>query len=171
MCQKLRIREISIYIDILDTDPALKKEMEEKITASLKDMFSGLPVKPRYTIYNNEGVPEATGGDEPPDVNILAGFGGKKEITKAVCSILEAVETGELSPEDITGGLIEQNLTIKSEPDLIIRAGGKHLSDFLIWQSVYSELYFTDVSWENFRKIDFYRIIRDFQKRQRRYGK
>jgi undecaprenyl diphosphate synthase len=81
------------------------------------------------------------------------------------------VETGELSPEDITGGLIEQNLTIKSEPDLIIRAGGKHLSDFLIWQSVYSELYFTDVSWENFRKIDFYRIIRDFQKRQRRYGK
>ncbi|WP_269850430.1 undecaprenyl diphosphate synthase family protein [Methanosarcina horonobensis] len=53
----------------------------------------------------------------------------------------------------------------------MIRSGGQKLSDFLVWQSVYSELYFTDVNWNNVRKIDLMRVIRDFQKRQRRYGK
>jgi len=53
----------------------------------------------------------------------------------------------------------------------MIRSGGQKLSDFLVWQSVYSELYFTDVNWEDVRRLDILRLIRDFQKRQRRYGK
>ena len=61
--------------------------------------------------------------------------------------------------------MIESHLLFKSEPDIVIRAGGKRLTDFLIWQSVYSELYFTDVNWLDFRKVDFLRVIRDFQKR------
>ncbi|MCD6145172.1 MAG: undecaprenyl diphosphate synthase family protein, partial [Methanosarcinales archaeon] len=53
----------------------------------------------------------------------------------------------------------------------VIRAGGKHLTDFLIWQTIYSELYFTDVNFTDMRRLDFLRIIRDYQKRQRRYGR
>ncbi len=81
------------------------------------------------------------------------------------------VEKGNLEPEDINEEVIESHLLFKFEPDIVIRAGGKRLTDFLIWQSVYSELYFTDVNWLDFRKVDFLRVIRDFQKRQRRFGK
>lgn len=59
----------------------------------------------------------------------------------------------------------------KHEPDLLIKTGGTNLSDFMIWQSIYSEIIFIDVNWNNFRKIDLLRVLRDFQKRQRRYGK
>jgi undecaprenyl diphosphate synthase len=53
----------------------------------------------------------------------------------------------------------------------VIRAGGKQLSDFLIWQAAYSELYFTDVDWQSLRKIDLLRAIRDWQRRERRFGR
>ncbi len=81
------------------------------------------------------------------------------------------IESGKLKPEDIDETVIEKHLLIKYEPDLVIRSGGKRLADFLIWQSVYSEIYFTDVSWINLRKLDFLRAIRDYQQRQRRFGK
>ena len=168
---KLGIDEISIYIDVLDTDPKLQDEMGVQLTEVLQQMFSGMTLKTEYVIYNDKGSLVANGGKEQPSINILVGFGGKKELTHAVKSLLEKVETGELDPEDITEKLIEEKLTIQSEPDLIIRSGGKHLSDFLIWQSVYAELFFSDVNWESFRKIDLLRIVRDFQNRQRRYGK
>ena len=66
--------------------------------------------------------------------------------------------------------MIERHLTFRYEPDLVIKSGGNHLTDFLIWQSVYSELFFSDVNWKFFRKIDFLRALRDFQFRKRRFG-
>ncbi|MCK4937384.1 MAG: undecaprenyl diphosphate synthase family protein [Methanosarcinales archaeon] len=104
-------------------------------------------------------------------INLSLGYGGKKELTEAFKDIMSKIYSGELTPEEIDESVIEQNLLIKHEPDLVIRSGGKRLADFLIWQSVYSEIYFTDVSWMNFRKLDLLRAIRDFQKRQRRFGK
>ncbi|MGB4051813.1 MAG: undecaprenyl diphosphate synthase family protein, partial [Methanoculleus sp.] len=56
------------------------------------------------------------------------------------------------------------------EPDLVIKTGADHLTDFLIWQSVYSELFFLDVNWALLRKVDFLRALRDFQSRARRFG-
>ena len=67
--------------------------------------------------------------------------------------------------------LIESYLTFKYTPDVVIKSGGDHLTDFLIWQSVYSELFFSDVNWKYFRKVDFLRILRDYQSRIRRFGK
>ncbi|MDD2440127.1 MAG: undecaprenyl diphosphate synthase family protein, partial [Methanosarcinaceae archaeon] len=104
-------------------------------------------------------------------IYVSVGFGGRSEITRAVFSILEDVKAGSVRPSDIDEKLLESHLLVKHEPDLMIRSGGQHLSDFLIWQSVYSELYFTDVNWEKFRRLDLLRVIRDYQKRQRRYGK
>ncbi|MBP2030053.1 undecaprenyl diphosphate synthase [Methanohalophilus levihalophilus] len=168
---KLGVTEISTYIDVLDIEPQLQEEMAGKLAETLRQMFAGMSLKTEYAIYNDKGTLVAKNGNEKPLINILVGFGGKRELTHAVRAILKKVEVGELQPDEITEKSIEDNLTIRTEPDLIIRAGGKHLSDFLIWQSVYAELFFTDVNWESLRKIDLLRIMRDFQNRQRRYGK
>ena len=66
---------------------------------------------------------------------------------------------------------IERRLVFQSSPDLVIKTGAERLSDFLIWQSVYSELYFTDVNWRDFRRRDFLRAVREYQERQRRFGR
>ena len=168
---KLGITEISIYIDVLDIEPRLQEEMTGKLAETLQQMFASMSLKTEYAIYNDKGIRTAHDGKEKPLINILVGFGGKRELTHAVRSLLEKVKAGEMQPDEITEKSIEDKLTIRTEPDLIIRAGGKHLSDFLIWQSVYAELFFTDVNWESLRKIDYLRIMRDFQNRQRRYGK
>jgi undecaprenyl diphosphate synthase len=76
-----------------------------------------------------------------------------------------------LLPEEVDEQTFERYLTFPYTPDLVIKTGGYHLTDFLIWQSVYSELFFSDVNWKWFRKIDFIRILRDYQARKRRFGK
>lgn len=101
------------------------------------------------------------------DVLIVIGKCGRQEICDAVSKIAES----GISPEDITEEIIEANLLYKVTPDFIIKTGGNHLTDFLIWQSVYSELFFCDVNWNRFRYVDFLRALRDFQSRQRRFGK
>ncbi|MDD1758475.1 MAG: undecaprenyl diphosphate synthase family protein, partial [Methanotrichaceae archaeon] len=85
--------------------------------------------------------------------------------------LLKDVENGRLNPEDIDEKSIEKNLRFGEKPDLVIRAGGKHLSDFMIWQAAYSELYFTEIRWSSLRKIDFLRAIRDCRNRKRRFGR
>ena len=99
-------------------------------------------------------------------VLIAVGRSGREEITE---SIKKIAEEGVL-PSEVTEDLIESHLTFRSAPDLIIKTGGSYLTDFLIWQSVYSELFFLDVNWEYYRKTDFLRAIRDFQSRARRFG-
>ncbi|MFC7057665.1 undecaprenyl diphosphate synthase family protein [Halovenus salina] len=103
-------------------------------------------------------------------VQVSIGLGGKHEFAAAVQGIAEDVEAGYLDPEDVTEEDIEQGLIFPTAPDLVIKTGAERLSDFMIWQSVYSELYFTDVNWRNFRKRDYLRALRDYQDRQRRFG-
>ena len=107
--------------------------------------------------------------DAPVRVNI--GLGGKREFAAAVRDVAEAVEAGELDPQEIEEADIESRLVFPEEPDLVIKTGAERLSDFLIWQSVYSELYFTDVNWRDFRERDYLRAVLDFQNRQRRFGR
>ncbi|WP_336325950.1 undecaprenyl diphosphate synthase family protein [Halovenus sp. HT40] len=104
-------------------------------------------------------------------VQVSIGLGGKHEFAAAVRGIATAVENGQLDPGEITGEEIERRLVFPSDPDLIIKTGAERLSDFMIWQSVYSELYFTDVNWRNFRRRDYLRALQDFQRRQRRFGR
>ena len=103
-------------------------------------------------------------------VQISIGLGGKHEFATAVRKIAEEVEAGRLAPDQITQDDIEEQLVFPTAPDLVIKTGAERLSDFMIWQSVYSELYFTDVNWQNFRRRDYLRALRDFQDRQRRFG-
>ena len=170
-CQKLEINIISIHIDILDVDHNLKNEMVIKLIERLQTVFSKLSNDVGFEIYGEHGNLKDQQEGSSPRVYFFVGFSGRDEITKAVRSLLLDVKSGKITPDNIDENLIESYLMVKHEPDIVIRAGGKHLSDFLIWQSVYSELYFTDVNWCDVRNIDLLRIIRDFQKRQRRFGK
>jgi undecaprenyl diphosphate synthase len=107
--------------------------------------------------------------DAPIQVSI--GLGGKHEFATAVRGLAEDVAAGDLDPEAIDGADIEGELVFPSAPDIVIKTGAERLSDFMIWQSVYSELYFTDVNWQNVRRRDYLRALRDFQDRQRRFGR
>ncbi len=170
-CMQLGIEINSVYIDVLDTEEKLKSEMIERITLKLNDLFLKFPQSIGYEIVGENGQLCSKRDGKNYHIYVSVGFGGRKEVTKAVISILKNVSEGKMKPSDIDEKEIESRLVVKHEPDLFIRSGGKHLSDFLIWQSVYSEYYFTDVNWHSIRKIDIVRIIRDFQKRQRRFGK
>lgn len=104
-------------------------------------------------------------------IRIFYGIRGREEIIRAVRKIARDVLDGKMKPEEIDDEKVKEYLIFRSEPDLIIRTGGSALADALIWQSVYSELYFTEASWDEFREIDFLRAIRDYQKRERRFGR
>ena len=169
--RKFRVQIVSVYVDILKTDPALKAEVTSTLKARLEKNFSNLPAGTGYRIYGVDGEVNSTAPENDFLVYVSLGFGGRDEIMKAVLTILEEVKAGTVRPEEIDEKMLESHLLVNHEPDIMIRSGGQNLSDFLVWQSVYSELYFTDVNWKDVRKVDLMRAIRDFQKRKRRYGR
>ncbi|HKI74273.1 MAG TPA: polyprenyl diphosphate synthase [Pseudomonadales bacterium] len=107
-------------------------------------------------------------------LNIAISYGGRAEIIDAVKKIAGEIQDGNLAVEAIDEQLFGRYLYTEGlpDPDLIIRTSGEErLSGFLLWQSAYSELYFTEVYWPAFRKIDFWRAIRVYQQRERRFGR
>jgi tritrans,polycis-undecaprenyl-diphosphate synthase [geranylgeranyl-diphosphate specific] len=105
--------------------------------------------------------------------NIAVGYGGREEILHAIRDIAGAVRDGKLEVNDITEKTFSEYLYTKDmpDPDLILRTSGEErISNFLLWQLAYSELYFSDVYWPGFRKIDFLRAVRAYQLRKRRFG-
>lgn len=107
-------------------------------------------------------------------LNVAIAYGGREEILDAIKNISQDVKRGKIEPEKIDERLIERYLYTGEieDPDLIIRTSGEErISNFLLWQSAYSELYFTDVYWPDIAKLDLLRAVRDYQKRRRRYGK
>ena len=111
-------------------------------------------------------------------VNVAVGYGGRQEIVDAVRGLL-AKElangvTGEKLIEAVTAEAISENLYTSGQPDpdLVIRTSGEQrLSGFLLWQSAYSEMWFTEAYWPEFRRVDFLRALRDYSARHRRYGR
>jgi undecaprenyl diphosphate synthase len=101
------------------------------------------------------------------DVVVAIGKSGKEEITDCIRKMAE----DHVRPCDVDEKMLESYLTFKYTPDVVIKSGGDHLTDFLIWQSVYSELFFSDVNWKYLRKVDFLRVLRDYQSRIRKFGK
>ncbi len=147
---------VVVYVSVLD----------EEAVPSLRSDLHDLDV-PREIAVRGPGDHERA--DAPVQVSI--GLGGKAEFAAAVQSIAEDVATAELDPENISEADIEGRLVFPTDPDLVVKTGAERLSDFMIWQSVYSELYFTDVNWQNFRRRDYLRALRDYQRRQRRFGR
>ncbi len=154
-CRNSGIREITFAIDGFDDISTIKK-FGEKIDGRVK------------LIHDKSEIQIGEGGFF--SVNFLINFGGKKEIIDVVRKLAEDVSAGKIEPDELSEEVIEKNLKITSEPDVIIRASLKSF-DFLIWQSIYSEHIFFDIDWKNLRYIDFLRILREYQKRERRYGR
>ena len=105
--------------------------------------------------------------------NIAIGYDGRLEIIDSVKKIIEQVQAGEISIDDVDEDLISKNLYTEGleDPNLIIRTSGEErLSGFLLWQSSYSELYFCETLWPELRKVDFIRAIRSYQERERKFG-
>ena len=101
------------------------------------------------------------------EVTVAIGKSGREEI--AGC-IRRMAEDG-VDPALVDEHTFEQYSAFPYAPDLVIKTGGDHLTDFPIWQSVYSELFFSDVNWPLFRRLDLLRALRDYQSRARRFGR
>ncbi|MBL90210.1 MAG: hypothetical protein CMH56_00160 [Myxococcales bacterium] len=118
-------------------------------------------------------VQKATQGLNGMRLTLALSYGGQDEITRAMQKIGQKIAAGHIQPEDINPQMIEQNLDTHDmpPPDLIIRTSGEQrLSNFLPWQSAYSEFYFTDVPWPAFTVDEFEKAIATYNLRDRRYG-
>ena len=105
-------------------------------------------------------------------LNFAMAYGGRTEIIDAVKKIVDETKQGKISSEDIDEDFFKEYLYLQSEPDLIIRTSGEQrISGFLLWQGSYSEFCFCKKLWPEFTKEDFVKIIDDFKKRERRFGK
>ena len=117
---------------------------------------------------------EGTSGNTHMNLILALNYSAKWEIINAVKKIASAVKSGEKEVEDITNEMISAHLSTAGipDPELMIRTSGEHrISNFLLWQLAYAELYFTPVMWPDFKESDFYDAILSFQQRERRFGK
>lgn len=105
-------------------------------------------------------------------LNLAFGYGGREEVIDATVKIAKQVKEGKLDIEQINEDTFSKNLYFDSEPDMIIRTGGdRRTSNFLIWQSHYSEWVFLEKTWPEFEKEDLAQAIKEFSERERRFGK
>lgn len=117
---------------------------------------------------------QQTSGESRFVLQVAANYGGQWDIAQAAQRLAREVQAGHLQPEDITPGLLQGCLATGDLPlpDLCIRTGGEHrISNFLLWQLAYSELYFSDLYWPDFKHEAMRKALADFSKRQRRFGK
>ena len=107
-------------------------------------------------------------------LNLAISYGGRDEICDAVQAVCRKVQAGELDCDDIDDELLTSHLDTADlpDPDIMIRTGGEYrISNFLLWQLAYTELYFSDTLWPDFGKEELLQIIDDFQRRERRFGR
>lgn len=117
-------------------------------------------------------IEDDTKNNKGYNLNFCLGYGGREEITDAIYNLAKDIKKGKITPEQIDEELIGTYLYTTSEPDLIIRTGGDHrTSNFLIWQSTYSEWFFIDEYWPELTTEKLSSLLEEFHKRDRRFGK
>ncbi|MGI9332211.1 MAG: polyprenyl diphosphate synthase [Gammaproteobacteria bacterium] len=117
---------------------------------------------------------QSTAGYDGLHLQIAANYGGRWDITQAARKVVEAVERGELCASDVCETTVHQHLCMSElpEPDLFVRTGGEtRISNFLLWQLAYTELYFTETLWPDFHRSQFEAALAAFGVRERRYGR
>ena len=124
-------------------------------------------------VQSIENLEEKTKNNTGLNFTIAINYGGRDEITRAVKKIAADVKAGKINPDDITEQTITDNLDTRElpDPDLLIRTSGEQrLSNFMLWQVSYAEMWFTDKLWPDFKPTDLHKAIIDFQNRGRRFG-
>ena len=165
--------EVSALMTILRNylKTSIKKSMKNNVRCRVIGDRSALSEDIRKAI---EELEVATAGNTGLTFTIAINYGSRDEITRSVKKIAQKVKDGEVAPEEITEEMIASNLDTDflPDPDLLIRTcNEQRVSNFLLWQLAYSELYFTPKYWPDFRKADFYEAILNYQHRERRFGK
>lgn len=129
---------------------------------------------PQSVIDSIEYAEDRTKDYEKYRLNLAIAYGGREDILEAIRGLVCDARDGKVTPESIDEKYFSRRLWTADipDPDLVLRTSGEErVSNFLLWQLAYSELYFVDVFWPGFRKIDFLRAIRSYQLRHRRFGK
>jgi undecaprenyl diphosphate synthase len=127
---------------------------------------------PRSALSELVRTEEATANETRLNLRLAIDYSAQSEITRAARELAQRVETGSLAAGEVSPDLLTHALTGDTPPpDLLIRtAGEQRLSDFLLWELAYAELYFTTVLWPEFRRADLTRALADFRRRERRFG-
>lgn len=116
---------------------------------------------------------QTTSGNTGLTVVLALSYSGRWDITEAIRRIAGEVEAGRMRPSEITDAVVDRSLATAGipDPDLLVRTSGEfRISNFLLWQLAYSEIYITERFWPDFRRAQLYDVIRDYQKRERRFG-
>ena len=145
--------------------------MENNIRLNAIGDLSKLPKRTAEAL--KEGM-KITHDNNRMTLTLALNYSARWEITQAAKALATEVEQGNLKPEKITDSLFSRHLATKDipDPELLIRTSGEQrVSNYLLWQIAYTELYFTDKFWPDFRKPDLYEAIIDYQNRERRFGK
>ncbi|HIH32209.1 TPA: di-trans,poly-cis-decaprenylcistransferase [Candidatus Woesearchaeota archaeon] len=185
-CKEFKINELTLYSFSIQNFNRPKEEFNY-LMKLFSEMFTKFADDPRikkneikirflgrYELFPKElaslfkEIAEKTKNNSKFILNFAMAYGGREEIVDAIKKIVSE----HPEPEKITEDYVEKHLYIDSAPDIIIRTGGeKRTSNFLPWQSVYSELFFIDKTWPEFEKEDLVNILNEYNQRERRFGK
>lgn len=153
----------------------LRQELEEMSQEGVRISFVGdLEPLPQSLQEEIQRSMAATANNQAIHFTVAINYGSRHEIVRVCRHLAEMVHNGKLKPEEVDESLFEQYLYTSGtrDPDLLVRTSGEmRLSNFLLWQMAYMEIYFTDVLWPDFNRVEFHRALLDYQNRDRRFGK
>ena len=158
---------MGLVLSSLEDEIFMKNNVRFKVIGDIERLPIEVQQKLQETI-------DHTAGNTAMTMVVALSYSSRWEITKAMKDIAKKAVDGQLSIDDITEDTVSQSLTTASipDPDLLIRTGGElRISNYLLWQIAYSELYFCDTFWPDFNEADLHKDIADYQQRQRRFGK
>jgi len=165
-------KEVDFLINLFRE--VLKNEIEEIHQELIKIKFIGdlspFPENLKELIYSSESL---TKNNNSFLLNVCANYGGRQEIVKVAKELALKSFSGEIKPSEVNEELFSSRLSTQGikDPELLIRTSGeKRISNFLLWQLAYSEIYISDVLWPDFNEFEFHKAIIDYQSRNRRFG-
>ena len=166
------LEEVNFLLNLFEK--VLEREIDELNRKSIRIKFIGdlspfsKDLRKKFTEAEN-----ITNNNDEFSLNVCTNYGGRQELVKVAKDLARKSISGEIKPDQINEEMFESLLLTSDfqDPDLLIRTSGeKRISNFLLWQLAYSEIYITDVLWPEFDENEFYKAIIDYQSRNRRFG-
>lgn len=189
-CSNLGIENLTLYAFSTENWNRPKIEVEALMKVLVNSLIKELPTLEKNNIKMNaignleklplkaqkelQDVINKTAGNTKLVLTLALSYGSREELVNAVKNISDKVKNNIISVDKIDDSVINEHLYTHNLPDvdLLIRTSGEHrISNFLLWQIAYAELYFTDILWPDFKESDLYEAILSYQKRERRFGK
>ena len=158
---------MGLLFDSIEEETFMKNNIRFRVIGEVEKL-------PDYVRGRLDDCIEHTAGNTGMTLVLALSYSSHWEITEAARQLAVAVQRGSLQPEQIDSQVFARYLvtSFMPDPDLLIRTGGElRLSNYLLWQCAYSELYFCDTYWPDFREEEFFKAICEYQKRERRFGK